>query len=311
MRSLAIIIASLTAAVAVAHADDELPKADALFAEAEALRDAGNATAACAKFEEALKYNRNAVGTMLNVALCDEQAGKLASAVKLFADARDLAREHHLVEHLQAAEEHLAKDEPMVAHLAIAFTEPPGADTKLLIDDEVIPTSSADDVPVDPGRHTITVTAPGRLPNETRVDVARLQHKAVAIPKLAYPPVRSSRRTVVGKVIVIGGTALVATGVTLGLFARSDYRSQFDPDSTGVTPCSKVGTMTVCNSDGLSKTQKARTLGGVGTVVGGAGVVAIGVGALLWLLPHDTRENAGVVPVVAPDRVGLAVVGSF
>lgn len=308
MRSLAIIVA-LVALGSLAHADDEVPKADALFAEAEKLRDAGDAAGACAKFAEALKYNRNAVGTMLNVALCDEHAGKLASAVKLFAEARDLAREHHLVEHLQAAEAHLANDEPLVAHLAIAFTEPPSVDTKLLIDDDVIPTSSADDVPVDPGGHTVTVTAPGRLPNETRVEVARRQHKAVAIPKLAFP-VRSTRHAV-GKAILVGGVGLAATGVALGLFARSDYRSQFEPDSTGVTPCSKVGTLTTCNPDGLSKTQKARTLGAVGTVVGSAGIVAIGLGAVLWLVPHETRDGPAVVPVLAPDHAGLAVVGSF
>src|SRR5678815_1809900 len=100
MRSLVavtIVVASYGVAAAQ-KAEDDPTKADKLFEEGQKLKQEGKTTEACTKYEESLRFNHNAVGTLLNVALCAEEAGKVATALKYFTQARDLAREHNLAE---------------------------------------------------------------------------------------------------------------------------------------------------------------------------------------------------------------------
>src|SRR5689334_14822812 len=97
--------------------------ADDLFNAAQDLKDHGKFDEACVKFQQALDINPNAVGTILNVALCDEKANKLATAQRLYERARALAEENKLEEHKKAAVDKLAALTPRVPHVAFAFTE--------------------------------------------------------------------------------------------------------------------------------------------------------------------------------------------
>src|SRR5690349_16906011 len=114
--------AALLAAAGRAQADPRIDRADQLFTEGKALLPS-NLIQACSKFEESLQYNPAAIGTLLNVALCDEKLGKLASALARFTEARDHAKEQNLAEHVRAAEDHIATLTPSVPHLAIQLTE--------------------------------------------------------------------------------------------------------------------------------------------------------------------------------------------
>src|SRR4051794_5128978 len=89
-----------------AHAEDNVAKADRLFDEGRALM-ASDLHAACDKFEESLKWNSQAIGTLMNVALCDAKLGKVASAYAKFTEARARAREGNMDVRLKAAEEQL------------------------------------------------------------------------------------------------------------------------------------------------------------------------------------------------------------
>ena len=91
MRLLVVIGALLFASVA--FADDAKTTADEKFEAASKLRDAGKTAEACAMFNEALTLNPNAIGTILNVARCAEEEGKVATAIRYFSDARDRARD--------------------------------------------------------------------------------------------------------------------------------------------------------------------------------------------------------------------------
>src|SRR4051812_10367911 len=83
MRTIALACAIVLAVLRPAAAEDKVAKADALFAEGIKLRDS-NLELACAKFGESLQLNPQAIGTLLNVALCDERLGRLASALRRF-----------------------------------------------------------------------------------------------------------------------------------------------------------------------------------------------------------------------------------
>src|SRR5262245_52296881 len=146
MRSL--VLAIVVGSFGIATAEVGPSKADAILQEAQKLKEAGKTAEACKKYEEALTYNHNAVGTLLNVALCNENAGKYASAVKYYTQARDLAREHNLAEHRKAAEDKLVLTTPLVSHLAVAFAETPAA-MKLVIDEQIVPLDLSKDIVID------------------------------------------------------------------------------------------------------------------------------------------------------------------
>lgn len=305
------VVAVVLSTAVLAHADGEEDqvKADRLFEEAQALKQSGKADEACAKYNEALAFNKNAVGTLLNVAKCAEDAGKYATAVKHYRQARDLAREHSLNEHRTAAEQRLEINEPKVPRLAIAFTERL-AEMKLLIDDVVYPTDqqSTNELRLDPGTRHIVVTAPGRLPFDTTVTLVEGKQEAVAIPKLGYPVTVKKARKTIGKILTFSGVGLVATGIILGYKANVDFEAEFKNGN-----CTEVPNETpLCNPEGYGLTHNAEQLGTVGTVVGIAGVAAIGLGLVLWITaPEEVDHSVALVPSLTNDSAGLAAIGRF
>lgn len=282
---------------ASAEAPAGVAKADQLFHEGLALKES-DVGQACAKFEESLRYNAQAIGTLLNVALCDEKLGRIASAVAKFSEARDRAREQNLPEHLAAAEERIGALTPDLPHLTLKLTEPAGPDTRILIDDKLLPLDQIVDHPVDPGDRVIVVTAPGRIGFRATLRIARRERKDLMVPRLANSV--SSRRTI-GKLVAAGGGVTLGVGIALGLVARSRYNSVIDE-------CRDQ----VCWGENHAKTESARTIGNVGTVVGIVGIGAIAVGSYLWLRsPRAERATVSVVPQIGTQQAGLFAIGSF
>jgi hypothetical protein len=303
-----VVLALVLSSYGLAVADDDPAKADAIFEEAQQLKAQGNTAEACKKYDEALVYNRNAVGTLLNVGLCNEDAGKYATAVKYYTQARDLAREHNLLEHRHAAENKLTLITPLVARLAIAFAEN-AENMKLMIDEEIIPVDKSEDIVVDPGRHHVVVTAPGRVPYDTYVEVEKSGAKAIAVPKLGYPVTvkRSSRRTI-GKILTFSGGGLVVTGMALGTYAYFRYNGQIG-EGKNCTDDSPP----MCNPEGYRITNSARTVGTFGSIIGFSGLAVAGVGAYLWFFGTSapTERNVAIVPTLNPDSAGLTAIGRF
>ena len=307
-------MAALAIAVSVgrAAADPRIAKADQLFAEGKALFGT-NLAQACDKFEESLRYNPAAIGTLLNVALCDEKLGRIASAVAKFTEARDRAMEQGLVQHVRAAEQHIVALEADVPHLSIQLTEAL-PETRVLIGDRVIALDETSNIAVDPGEVVVTVSAPARLPYHTKLVIDRSEHREIVVPALARPVTVTSARRRIGQVTTFAGGAAVGTAIGLGLYARHLYHAQFGHAMPGDGRCNDD---LECERVGLKQTQRARTLANVATVVGIAGVAVAGVGAYLWLrAPSRAPADAGdqkltVVPTVAPDGIGVAALGRF
>jgi len=243
-----------------------------------------------------------ALGTLLNVALCDEKLGRIASAVAKFSEARDRAREQNLPEHLSAAEDKLEQLEPELPYLTIKLTESPGRDTRILIDDKLLPLDQVVDHAVDPGDRVIVVSAPGRVAFKQTIRIQRRERKAVVVPKLAKAVV-SSRRTI-GKIVTGSGALVVGTGIGLGLLARSRYNAV-------IAECPDL----VCpDADLHSKAESARTLGNVGTVLGVVGLATVAVGAYLWIRsPKESTTGArvSVVPHVGDGSAAIFAIGHF
>jgi hypothetical protein len=298
-------------AVADPALDPNIAKADELFSEGRSLI-ASNLLQACAKFDESLHYNPAAIGTLLNVALCDEKLGRIASAVAKFSEARDRAKEQGLVEHLRAAEERIQALEPSVPHVAITLAETL-PETAILIDDKLVALDAIASVAVDPGERVIVVSAPGRLPYRQKIVLAIAEHKDLAIPALARSVTVHSSQRRIGQIAAGVGVGVGGIGVGVGLYALHLYNKQFDDGRCQHTPAAGD----LCQPSGQSRTERARFLGNVGTVIGIAGGVLAGLGGFLWYIaPASTASYRGearlsVVPRVSGDSLGVAAIGRF
>src|SRR5687768_12791848 len=108
MRGLPIVVVTMLVAPVYAQEPPAEPPIDKpaavkLFEEGRAELQAGRPDAACKKFEQSIRKDPRAVGTLLNLALCNERQGKIASALALFVEAYDRATEAGEAEQRAAA----------------------------------------------------------------------------------------------------------------------------------------------------------------------------------------------------------------
>lgn len=307
LRTAVVLCAALASTRASAETD--IKAADELFAKGLALRDT-NLEQSCSYFKQSLDLNPQAIGTLMNVALCDEKLGKIASALERFSEARDRAKEGNLPEYATEATAHIDLLKADVPKVTIKFLGERPAGTRLLIGDRVIAPDRYEggkQVNVDPGELVIVVSAPGRLAYETKLLINKKEEKAIEVPELKKGiTVKSSRRTI-GIITTATGGAAFGTSVVLGLVARSIWNKNHDK-------CTPVPGDDICDPEQQSGTERARTIGSVGTVVGAIGLAATGVGIYLWLTApkeSSTDRRVTLLPNVTPESAGLTALGRF
>lgn len=288
--------------------DPNVDKADQLFTEGRALLSS-NLNEACKKFDESLRYNPAAIGTLLNVALCDEKLGRVASAVAKFTEARDRSREQGLPEHLRAAEDHLAVLVPQVPHLAIRLTQQL-PETKVLVDDRVYAVAALGDIAIDPGEHVVVVSAPDRLPHRATLVIAPAEHKAIVIPALARAITVTSSRRRIGQIATIAGGVAFGTSIGLALYGLHIHNQQFPEHCTHFPDG-----IDRCDDTGQSSNARAQTWGNAATWVGGAGLAVAAAGVVVWYLAPRGSQGSDAAPRVTldvtGDRIGIVALGRF
>jgi hypothetical protein len=130
--------------------------AEALFRDARREMKAGNLTAACAKFAESQRLDPS-LGTLLNLALCEEKAGRLASAWTKYQEVLDAMAPSD--ERRKLALERIAALEAQLPRLRITTR---GHATAELDGIELGAPSLGVDLPVDPGRHLVVFKRKGQ-----------------------------------------------------------------------------------------------------------------------------------------------------
>lgn len=334
VTAIAIAIAMWIASAATAHAQpsDSVKRADELFQEGRALVEAGKFAEACPKFEESQRLDPG-LGTLLNLAACYEQVGRLASALTAFRSAEEQARAAGPGEKKreQTAAERARALESRVARLTIilASADRPTGFTVTRDGVPVPPLDFGRRLPVDPGTIVIEATAPGFEPFKTEVIIARdTTARTVDIPALEpiggggpivevprpppgdgtpsaggtqdTTPSKSPRKKIAIGVAAAGVVALGA-GVGLGFSAKGQYDD---------VPCTATSPPTGCTPDEESRIDKARSRGNLGTIVGGVGVAALAAGIVLYVTAPKERAVA-LSPVVGDGEVGVAFAGRF
>jgi hypothetical protein len=317
-----VVIACASTAAAGPKNEDKA-EADRLFDQARDLMTKGDRVEACKLFDLSLRKDPRAVGTMLNVGLCNEEGGSIATAMRFYAEARDRAGDQGLTEHREAAERKLALLAPRVPHLEIVL--PPGAPatTRVLVDDLVLARNQLADLTVDPGTRSIVVAAPDKLPYETKITVVESQHAKVVVPALQGAQtvvVETSNRALIGKLGVAGGAVIAGVGIGFGIYADHLYWSQFpdasrdgadaiDPNKPCYTlsdPMHLGGVTHHCSAAGSAKLRTANRWADAADVVGIAGVVIAATNTYLWW-----SAPAHVAVDVGADHAAVSAVGRF
>jgi hypothetical protein len=278
--------------------------AQALFEEGTRLLQAGQATDACPKLEESQRLDP-APGTLFHLSDCYERTGRTASAWAGFLAVAGAARAAGREQHEAAARKRASALEPRLVRLTIVVRAA-ASGLQLTRNGEVIGRGSWDAaVPIDPGRHTIRATAPGRRAWVTTVDT-RSEAPAFTVevpplprdaaPATAPPPPRdgdgsdgSVHRTVG---IVAAGVGVVGIGIGsfLGLRAIS-LNDDAGPHCPGDN---------LCTEDGVALRDQAFDTGTASTVAFAVAVPLLAAGVVLWVTaPRRAPRTTGGVAISA------------
>ncbi len=315
LASLAVVVLASTSVAQPAS------EAERLFQEGLELMAAGKAEQACAKFEQSIKKDPRAVGTLMNLGRCNANIGKVATALELFKEARDRASEAGMETTRATAIEQIAALSARVPVLTFERDGSPVTGETIVLDDRVL-SNPSEEQRVDPGSHTLVVTAPGRLPFEHQVSLTEGERVTITIPILAVPKDRtvirsgSATRTI-GKVAVFGGLGLGLGGLGLGFYAKRDYDQLFeDPDGASgpaQAPCGhfpNIGDKPACDPAGHSRAQRDRNLAIAGSIVGVVGAAAAVTGLVMWLAAPES-ESSMIVPTGDDTSAGVMMFGRF
>lgn len=312
----ACVAAALVAACAppLARAD-EPAAAEHLFRQGRALLSAGHLAEACGKFEESYHLDP-ALGTLLNLAKCHEELGKIATAWGEYATAAESAARSKETARRDFAKQHADALAPRLPKLVVVAPRIEGIQIRR--DGVVIGAGSLGEaIPIDPGEHTLEARAPGhadwvkkitaREGARERVVVPELEPKAdvepppqpVSVgappPVVAPPPMRDgSAQRIAG--FAVGGAGVVALaigGVFIGLTGakKSEANNHCDANKR-------------CDPTGLSAIDAAKTDAWVAdfTLLGGAGLIAAGSVIVLTSPRPEARALA-----VGPRGVSLSL----
>jgi len=272
-----------------------LTAAEALFVEGRRLMAEGRTAEACRKFADSQALDR-APGTLLNWARCLEQIGRTASAWTAYREAAALARGHGQPERSAfalAQAQRLADELPQV-HVEVPQTvAEPGL--VISIDGKQWARSLWNvPVPIDSGRHTLSVRAPGFFAWSSRFEAKPKQVARLGVPPLvarpaeepmpALEPVRGGWRFKHTAAVVGAGTTVVAVavGTVLALEAQRAYEGS-----------EAFCTQNQCQPQGLELREVAFDRARVATVAFSMGAASLVSAAVLWFSEAPPRAFVG------------------
>lgn len=335
----ALAFACVTIAPSVALAGDEAA-AETFFQEGLAAMKRNDYPVACEAFAQSNKADPSP-GTQINLAVCFEKQKKWASAWTWYRSAVGLAQQRGQAEREKLAEDAAARLKPQIHYIVVSVKEPltdlvvkrDGVEVTIALAGKEVP------LPIDPGEHTIEVSARGKKPWSKVIQVAdSASTDRIEVPKLEDAPIEdksgpatggahteyrppvivtndgSGQRTVG---IVVAGTGVLAGLAAAGVFVlakgeesdRDKFRTQASDPST--TPDQAIQLNKSADSHG--KAAENNQL--ISLILAGSGVVLVGVGAVLYFTAPKSSEKpvakTRLLPVAGPGFAGLGLGGTF
>lgn len=301
MRWLALGFGVLTFALcSAARADsgsENQAAAEALFNEGRRLAADGHYDEACPKFEASQKLDPG-LGTLLNLADCYEKTGRTASAWAEYREAIPLARAAGSTDREQLALDRSKALEARLSTLTIRAMGGEAQGTALDVRRDGVSVDAAalsTPIPVDPGEHQVTASAPGKQPWSTTVQVGANAAKVVVeVPRLEAAGGASSaadagpRHSAQGP-IGLGVGAVGIVGIGLGTFFALSASSTWKDAKAG---CSDYPYG--CSNQALEQRDSAANKATVSTIAFIAGGAALAAGTLLWLTAGSGKHEAAL-----------------
>lgn len=319
----------LTAGVAGAQPESDAQKA---FERGRAALGTGNYEEACTAFNESYELDPQPE-TSFNIALCSEQLGKLATALRHYQELAKTETGSRRARSAQAAESLLKRVPKLRIELGNKDKVVP-AGFVVTIDGERV--TNFKETPIDIGTHTVMAAASGHknwegvaeaswerevvvvtitlVPGTPGPDILTMNPpkpppRKKATEKVITGPVDTpsppSKRRPIGIGLTIGGGAVIAGGLVVGALAQKKWGE-----------AKKVCDGLLCGDPddfarGQTLVDDARSRGNIATglVIGGS-VLAV-AGLVLWFTAPtgEIREEQRIS--VTPTTNGFAISGAF
>jgi tetratricopeptide (TPR) repeat protein len=231
---------------ALAVTPEERTAARDQLSQAQAFKKDGNLAEALAHFQEAVRLDPK-LPTLMELADCAEQLGKLVEAQAHWSAARDQAKRDEKPQSRAKAEEHLAAVERRIPHLTVQLAADAPAGTQVLRNDTALDAASLGVAQaLDPGDYVVVVKAPEHDDATFSVKLLEAENqilpvavgaakappppppppKVIAPPpvKVEEPPPSSGRRTL-GMLLGAGGVVGIGVGAPLWFVGYRDSNS--------------------------------------------------------------------------------------
>jgi hypothetical protein len=336
MRALAgaVLALSIASSIAIgvaprAHAQSIDPAAATeLFKQGRTLMEKGDYAGACPKFAESARLDAK-VGTLLNLAECEDKLGQIAEARQHLQLAIDRARIDN-DDRLKLATDALAAIDARVPRLTVALAAGAPTTTMVQRDGVMLEGASLDNaLPVDPGHHVIVASADGYASKTFTIDLKESEKQRIEVTpgeKLPEPVKTPTSSTIVSTSsttsdaprsssstrtwgYVIGGLGVVGLGIgtVYGFVALS---KNSESKSNGACDANNF-----CDAAGKAARDDARRAGNISTFAFVVGGVAVAAGAVLILAgPSSSKPDAARIeaaPLVGTSAGGLLLRGAW
>ncbi len=291
--------------------------ASSLFLAGRQAMDARNYAQACPQFAESFRLDP-AVGTLLNLANCEDKIGHMADAWTHFRSVLEQLPPKD--DRALIARARLAAIEPRLSHLTLTLDPDQPAGVAVARDDVPIsPAALGVSLAVNAGDHDVVVTAPGREKSRIHITIKEGEHREAALhagpkatsassssapvagadapPQIASHGYGDTRRTL-GFVLGGVGVATLGAGAITGILTLGKASIIKDP-----AHCSAA---LRCDATGVDAASAGKTLSVVSTVTLIAGAAAAAAGVVLVITSQGKAPvTAGFM--VSPGGAGLQI----
>jgi hypothetical protein len=286
------------------------PKTDAdlaqkFFVEGRVFVERGEYAEACARFEASRKLAPEAIGTLLNLGICNDRLSKFATAITFFRSVLEHG-DGGRTDRLELAKGRLAELQPLLSHIRVAVPPRSRVDGLVVKLDghELAPSAWDIDLEADGGEHTIEASAPDREPSIQKATVDPQRGRTVVtVPMLERPTDHRPLAYVVGGV----GAAAFAAGIGVGISLVARCGGLF------VDTCKAVDEAPT--GEHADKFRSLRTQAWVSTALLAAGAVGVGVGTIILFKAKRPASNAASAPAwsvgLQPTAPGVDVRARF
>ncbi|HEX4336223.1 MAG TPA: hypothetical protein VH062_09940 [Polyangiaceae bacterium] len=294
---------------ALAQSASDSATAQALFDQARTLIAQGKAAEACPKLEESQRLDPGS-GTLLNLARCYEQSGRLASAWTKYLETASAAKSSGNADRESVARQQAEALRPRLSTLTIDVApedkDIPGLEVTR--DGAVVGAAQWGlAIPADDGDHKIAARAPGHAPWEA---VATVKGEGTASTATVPPLGAAPSSAGIAAPAATGGeadnagnggglgtqriAAIAAAGagvVGLGIGTAFGVISMSDHDTA-----TKYCKGSVCTDQrGVNAGNDAHSAGNVATIAFVVGAVGVAAGVTLWFTaPHPSSAATSV-----------------